>query len=260
MSRHEYMNKERNIRQTRDRERTLKCIVLSAEHLFAVKGFAQTSMRGLARDAGIRAATLYHYFPSKTALLLAVFRDFYGDLAALYERFEAELPPRLPLRSALRQFMAAHYAFILERPHFSSLFLFEGMRPGSPVRPRLRGITKASAAATRKIASHWPGIPRGKVVSLFLSVVGMNIFFQKTAGYLEIVAGTAVPEVERFATLAALIDTGDPETVLRKKQCRKSSCGASRSRSASPDSSFSDRNTRGNKRGLEDACSADQRS
>ena len=114
-----------------------------------------------------------------------------------------------------------------ERPHFSSLFLFEGMRPGSPVRSHLRAITKTSAAATRRIASHWPGIPREKVVSLFLSVVGMNIFSQKTEGYLEIVAGTAVPEAERFATLAALIDTGDPEEMLHKKQRGRGFCGHS---------------------------------
>lgn len=213
--------------QTRNREKTLKQIILSAEQLFAINGFSQTSMRELADDVGIKAATLYHYFPSKAALLLAVFRDFYGELAELYGRFEAGLPRRLPLRSALRQFMAAHYDFISERPHFSSLFLFEGMRPGSPVRSHLRAITKTSAAATRRIASHWPGIPREKVVSLFLSVVGMNIFSQKTEGYLEIVAGTAVPEAERFATLATLIDAGDPEEMLHKKRRGRGFCGHS---------------------------------
>jgi AcrR family transcriptional regulator len=41
--------------------------------LFAVAGFHGTSVRQIARAVGVNEATLYHYFPSKDAMLQAVF-------------------------------------------------------------------------------------------------------------------------------------------------------------------------------------------
>jgi AcrR family transcriptional regulator len=41
--------------------------------LFALSGFHGTSVRQIARAVGVNEATLYHYFPSKDAILQAVF-------------------------------------------------------------------------------------------------------------------------------------------------------------------------------------------
>ncbi len=50
-------------------------VVAAAVHLFAARGIARTSMRRIARAVGITDATLYHYFPSKDALVQAAFRS-----------------------------------------------------------------------------------------------------------------------------------------------------------------------------------------
>ena len=42
--------------------------------LFAEKGYAALSMRGIARDLGVSTGTLYYYFDSKEAIFEAMFR------------------------------------------------------------------------------------------------------------------------------------------------------------------------------------------
>jgi AcrR family transcriptional regulator len=58
-------------RQKRERERR---IVKAAERLFAKKGFAEVAMEDVAARAGLAVGTIYNYFPSKSALLLAIVR------------------------------------------------------------------------------------------------------------------------------------------------------------------------------------------
>jgi AcrR family transcriptional regulator len=46
-------------------------IITAARQAFAAKGFAGTSMRAIATDAGVDAALIHHYFDSKQQLFLA---------------------------------------------------------------------------------------------------------------------------------------------------------------------------------------------
>ncbi|MHC4885905.1 MAG: TetR/AcrR family transcriptional regulator [Planctomycetota bacterium] len=192
-------------RKSRDRVRTRREIFAAAEHLFANRGYDATSMRDLAEAAGVRAPTLYHYFPSKQALLEALFEDFYSQLADLYDGVEKSLPRGIELKRALITFMRAHREFIEERPNFSSIFLFEGMREESPAREILPAVTAGNAAVMRRLADRWPKLNRAHVVSLFLGVVGLNIFFQKTEGYVEMIAGEALAPNERAEAIESLI-------------------------------------------------------
>ena len=58
-------------------------ILRTALSLMATKGVDGTSMRNLASATGLNVASLYHYFPSKRELLVAVLEDrgFVDDLA-----------------------------------------------------------------------------------------------------------------------------------------------------------------------------------
>jgi len=67
--------------ETRDR------ILSVAGRLFRERGFAATSTRDLAREAGIAAGTLFNYFPSKEALGAAILAE---GLARGEETFLAE--------------------------------------------------------------------------------------------------------------------------------------------------------------------------
>src|SRR5687768_6602859 len=50
---------------------TRAAILAVAREAFAAKGFAGTSVRGIAADAGVDAALVHHYFKSKDDLFLA---------------------------------------------------------------------------------------------------------------------------------------------------------------------------------------------
>jgi AcrR family transcriptional regulator len=80
--------------------------VAAALRSFAARGVARTSMRRIAQAVGLTDATLYHYFPSKQALLEAAFRSASfqtDDLEAALESTVGSLGERL--RAAGRAFL-----------------------------------------------------------------------------------------------------------------------------------------------------------
>ena len=56
------------------RERRLAKVVAAATQVIARKGFANATMRDIAKAAGVHVPTLYQYFASKEALLEAIYR------------------------------------------------------------------------------------------------------------------------------------------------------------------------------------------
>lgn len=54
---------------------TREAILAAAVDLFIDKGFRETSMRAVARQAGVGDATIYNYFPTKEALLYGYYQD-----------------------------------------------------------------------------------------------------------------------------------------------------------------------------------------
>jgi AcrR family transcriptional regulator len=65
---------------------------------FAARGFQGTSVREIARAVGVNEATLYHYFPSKAAILDAIIDQL---IAERQEVFRMEDAATLPLRDVL---------------------------------------------------------------------------------------------------------------------------------------------------------------
>ena len=55
-------------------------ILAAARKIVQQKGLAGVGMRSVAAEAGVAAGTLYHYFPDKDALLLAVTADIWSDI------------------------------------------------------------------------------------------------------------------------------------------------------------------------------------
>ena len=84
----------------RNRERILEV----AKDAFTRSG-ANTSLDEIAREAGVGPGTLYRHFPSREALLEAVYRSEMEKLAAAEEKFAQELPPVEALRAWLLLFV-----------------------------------------------------------------------------------------------------------------------------------------------------------
>lgn len=60
----------------------------TALHLFAAAGYSQTSLEQVARDCGIKKASLYHYFPSKEALLHELIKDHITNMQSFAARLK----------------------------------------------------------------------------------------------------------------------------------------------------------------------------
>ena len=79
---------------TRNRERILEV----AKEAFTRNG-AAASLDDIARRSGIGNATLYRHFPTRDALIEAVYRNEVEKLAEAEERFAATMPPLEALRA-----------------------------------------------------------------------------------------------------------------------------------------------------------------
>ncbi|HTF69958.1 MAG TPA: TetR/AcrR family transcriptional regulator [Edaphobacter sp.] len=84
----------------RNRERILEI----AKQAFTRSG-VNISLDDVARQAGIGAGTLYRHFPTRDALLEAVYRSGVEKLAAAEREFAAAMPPVEALRAWMRLFV-----------------------------------------------------------------------------------------------------------------------------------------------------------
>lgn len=80
-------------------------ILAAATTLFASDGFHATSTRKIAAAAGVSEGTVFHYFSTKNALLLAILDDFYSKLT---ESARAVIQDTMDTRERL-QLLAEHH-------------------------------------------------------------------------------------------------------------------------------------------------------
>ena len=86
---------------TRNREHILEV----AKEAFTRKG-AEASLDDIARQSGIGSGTLYRHFPTRDALIEAVYRSEVEKLAESEKRFAATLPPLEALRAWMLLFIS----------------------------------------------------------------------------------------------------------------------------------------------------------
>jgi len=84
----------------RNRERVLEV----AKQAFTRHG-ASASLDDIAKEAGVGAGTLYRHFPTRDALIEAVYRTEVGKLAAAEGKFAETMPPIEALRAWMKLFV-----------------------------------------------------------------------------------------------------------------------------------------------------------
>ena len=101
-------------------------ILAGAVDFFARRGFdAQT--RELAAEIGVTHALLYHYFPSKQALIDRVYKTVF--IGRWDPQWEALLDGPLPVEDKLCRFYGTYLAAILT-PEWLRIFMYSGMSDG----------------------------------------------------------------------------------------------------------------------------------
>lgn len=112
----------------RNRERILEV----AKEAFTKRG-AEASLDDIAREAGVGPGTLYRHFPTRDALIEAVYHSEVAKLAAAERELSAKLPPVEALRAWMLLFVDYIAAKHIIAPALNTLVggpskLYEGSR------------------------------------------------------------------------------------------------------------------------------------
>ena len=101
-------------------------------------GLADTTMQRIAREAGLSAGIIHHYFADKNALLAATMRALLAELRGdVVERLAAAATPEARVRAVL----AANFAEAQFRPELVAAWLaFWAQSPHAPELARLRRL------------------------------------------------------------------------------------------------------------------------
>ena len=110
----------------------------TATQLIAARGYEATTLRDIAKEAGVSVGLLYRYFPSKQAVVLAL----YDDLSSAYAREAAGMPPG---RWRDRFLFALRAGLDVLRPHRTALRALTPVLVGDPE----EGIFSARTAFSR---------------------------------------------------------------------------------------------------------------
>ena len=131
-----------------DVRRNRDAIVASAARAFAERG-PGASLEDIARDAGVGSATLHRHYPTREALLAAVYRRQIEDLCASAGELLASRPADEALAEWLRRF-ASH---VLARPGMATALKAAACQTQelSDIRATLRtAATRLAAAAVTR--------------------------------------------------------------------------------------------------------------
>src|SRR5512136_1472137 len=75
-------------------------ILQVARRLFVKQGYTATSMREISEAAGIGKATIYHHFPDKRAIVLALLKKNTASMEEALQLVQAETDPRRRIQVA----------------------------------------------------------------------------------------------------------------------------------------------------------------
>ena len=139
-----------------------------AAELFAEKGFHETTMRDIARRAGMLPGSIYYHFPSKADLLAGVYEE---GVSRLLARIDAADPgPRAEPWARLEAVMTAHVEAILDRSAYARVMIrvLPDAAPGAAARLiEARDRYEARIAEVIARLPLAPGIDR-RLLRLFL--------------------------------------------------------------------------------------------
>lgn len=134
--------------RTAKSEATRTLIVETALRLFQENGYDRTTMRAIAKEAGVSVGNAYYYFSSKEQLV----QGFYGRITELHEQACAEvLATEKDFATRLRAVLLAWLEVAAPYHEFGKQFFVNAADPASPLSPF---STESSPARDAQIALH----------------------------------------------------------------------------------------------------------
>ncbi len=115
----------RDLRAQRELQRikeNRKFILQAAEKIFSKKGYSQSSMDDIAREAQFSKATLYRYYPSKSEMFAAVIMESFQEALRGFQLIQ-----RKPLKAEDKVRELIHYtlSYYKKKENFARVFLME---------------------------------------------------------------------------------------------------------------------------------------
>ncbi|GIG86319.1 TetR/AcrR family transcriptional regulator [Plantactinospora endophytica] len=127
-------------------EQTRQLILETALRLFRERGYAQTTMRAIAREAGVAVGNAYYYFESKEHLIQGFYRRTHADhVVAAAPALAAETDFAARLRAVLH----AGIDVLTPSHAFAATFFKTAAEPTSPLSPFSAQSSEARTEAIR---------------------------------------------------------------------------------------------------------------
>ncbi|GAB4674043.1 TetR/AcrR family transcriptional regulator [Mycobacterium avium] len=141
------------IRQRRPAAESRELVSQSARRLFGAKGFANTTIRDIARESGVAEVVIYRLFGSKANLFDQVMGEHLAQfLQEWLDAWRARAPDGSPLTDLCRAYVRGLFAAVranrgallalLAAEHFEPDLLTERLRDSSPVSNALDEMSK----------------------------------------------------------------------------------------------------------------------
>jgi len=178
---------------------TRRAILEAAVDLSIDKGFRATSMRAIARKAGVGDATIYNYFPSKEAIFYAYYEDRFAAAVASLESGEnlAEYSLQERLQALFEELLGA---FLPDREFLQATFrsAFFSMPPNykelKPIQAHFLGAVSRAFKTARERGELEEQLFEEMIVRFFWDYfIGVTIYWLKD-------------DSEQFSATSILID------------------------------------------------------
>jgi AcrR family transcriptional regulator len=146
--------RERPVARARARERTRRRLLEVSLRLFVRRGYAGTTVRDIADAAGLSVGLMFHYFPSKQALLQEHARNIDAAIAAVVQRLASGARPLDAFTAVASDVLAS-----MEDPRTRDVFLLASQILTLDSIPR---PVKRLVSTTRSVDASVPVIESGQ--------------------------------------------------------------------------------------------------
>ncbi|GAB3969505.1 TetR/AcrR family transcriptional regulator [Plantactinospora veratri] len=184
--------------RTAQADETRRQIAQAARRLFVAQGWGQTTVRDVAREAGVSVPTVYSAYGNKKGLAIALMDA--ADLAADPDRLVADLAAAGDPPGQLAVSVAFHRR-LYERAGDVILLLREGGRTEPELAAAYREGPRRGEEALLRLFSSWPagtfsdGVDPRTAVDMYGAICGIDAYTGLTAG-----RGWSPERVERWWT------------------------------------------------------------